>query len=141
MDNQQERLFNLGWLIGIIDGEGGVMLHTVKKGNGYYAPAIYIGNTNLAIVDKVSKILTDLDVGHHILSKTLKSGKEFKSVRIYGLKRTHKLLSQTIQYFECKKRQAEILLEYASIRFSKYPKEPLDSREHSLFNELRDLHK
>lgn len=140
-DNQQERLFNLGWLVGILDGEGAFCLHVVKKGNGYYAPAIYVGNTNLAIVDKVEKILKDLDVPYHVLSKILKSGKEFRSIRIYGLKRTSNLLNKTIQYYECKKRQADIMLEYANIRFSKYPKQPLDEREHNLYKELRDLHK
>ena len=57
MDNQQERsAFELGWLIGIIDGEGSFWMSKGISSNGqyqYYQPVFEIVNTNFEIISKL----------------------------------------------------------------------------------------
>ncbi len=52
------------WLIGIIDGEGSLMLSKSIKGKKIpeYRPRITITNSNPIIISKVKNILTDLNI-------------------------------------------------------------------------------
>ena len=61
MDNQQERLVRLGWLGGIIDGEGNVSVCLTKDhrraDERLIYPVIKISNTSKILLDEVADIL------------------------------------------------------------------------------------
>lgn len=106
MGNQQATeaslQFKLGWLIGMIEGEGLVGLYATKSGNKrttYYRPVIKIFNTEAELIARCHEYLTELGVPHHIYEgkPRLKStGKEYKtlySLYIQGIKRCEKAIS------------------------------------------------
>ena len=76
MDNQQEMLneFEIGWLAGIIDGEGSITLNVRKKHwkgwNGIGVDMkIIIVNTDGGIIDKVISIMNKICIEPHLLEK------------------------------------------------------------------------
>lgn len=60
MGNQQATLVELGWLAGIIDGEGYLGIQVDKKA-GYVTPSIAVCNTDEQIVLKTKQILDKLE--------------------------------------------------------------------------------
>jgi len=144
MDNQQERLFNLGWIVGLLDGEGAFCLDVKRRDgkNDYYAPAIWVGNTKYSIIDKAIRFFREVDIPFYVYSKKLPSGKKFTQIRIYGLKRVKRFFDKIdLGYFECRKDQAEILLEYINLRLSKTYNSPMTDKEHDLALKLKLLNK
>ena len=59
--------FNTGWLAGIIDGEGSVVMY---KNHNFLAIRLYIINTDIVILEKALDILDKLDVMAYIYHKT-----------------------------------------------------------------------
>lgn len=105
MDNPQETTapsqFKLGWLIGMIEGEGLVGLYRNRSGNNktfYYRPVIKIYNTEIALIARCHEYLTELGVPHFIYENKPRlklTGKEYKtlySLYIQGIKRCEKAL-------------------------------------------------
>ena len=62
MGNQQER--SLGWLAGIIDGEGSItaQVYTMPDGRVRITPFVVITNQDLGIIDKCKEILIELNI-------------------------------------------------------------------------------
>lgn len=144
MDNQQERLFNLGWIVGLLDGEGCFCLDVKRREgkNDYYSPSIWVGNTKYLIIDKVIQIYRELEISFHVLHKTLKSGKRFTQIRVNGLKRVKRFFDKiSIEYFECRQNQAKILIDYIDLRLSKVYNSPMTEKEHELALNLKVLNK
>lgn len=66
MGNPQVTESRLGWLAGILDGEGSVIMAKVKRAWGYnYSPRIAITNTDEEIVREVEAILNALGIRYY----------------------------------------------------------------------------
>lgn len=110
-DNQREEL---AYLAGIIDGEGSIRMQKTifKSQNPKYMPMISVVNTNIEVVEMVSKLLNNsrvfehnskgIIIGHKVCFKTQKT----------GLKSLLEPLNKLLPFLRIKKRQAELLLEY-----------------------------
>lgn len=135
MDNQQVTDYEIGWMVGIIDGEGCFSL--AKRSRGY-SPSIKIVNTNNLIIEEASRILTALNITHFIYNATRASNqKPAKRLEINGLKRVQKFLDFFDKYFYCKMDQATYLKQFVDLRLNKDIKEPYGEEEHSLYFLLR----
>jgi hypothetical protein len=123
-DNQQRRLdIKLGWLGGIIDGEG--MITVIKRSSSYsFIPRVSIANSDLAIIKEASRILEELNIMYHLQSKNYYVGEKERikyEVLINGLKRCSKVLPYIIPYLVSKKDKAERLLSWCKHRLSVKP--------------------
>lgn len=144
MGNPLERQsFDLGWLIGIIDGEGCFTLSSVRKTpKGMataYHPRIQITNTNIRIIEKAKGVLSTLGLTCYIYTRFPKIGRPYYRLEIAGLKRVKKLMDEVGHLFECRSSQAELLRQYVEVRLSKRPCSPMTDDEHSIALALADL--
>jgi hypothetical protein len=121
--NQQERLFfNIGYLIGIIDGEGCYQFGKKYEYKGYsiYAPRITIFNNNIHIIEQTIRILKELDITHN-LWKTKMHGKDKSQgyrIEIAEVKRVKKFTDLILKYPSGKHERAKLLNDYCNFRLS-----------------------
>lgn len=122
MENQQERLRDIGWLCGIIDGEGTITLrfHRNKNRPPLIVPSITVVNTDEKIINKIVEILKAHEIPFWVTSvdATTKWKKRYV-VSIIGIKRTLKLLPILVENLVGKREQAEIMLEWCNNRLGK----------------------
>ena len=147
MDNQQERLaisqFDLGWLIGIFDGEGSFWMASCKsKGYEGFMPVFEISNTNFQIMDRVEELLKDLNIPFHCyIPKRNSKQKEYRKLEVKGIKRLKRFFDILYPYFDCRFEQASLLKSFIDLRLSKKSNEPYTDNEHSIYYQLRQRNK
>lgn len=107
--------FEMGYLVGMIDGEGSITLvldHRRKTGS-YYRPSIYIANTNMEIINYVKKLLGDFGrIG--FLDKRKK--RIVYGITINRFHNAYVVLSKVTPFLKGKKKQAELMLEFINMR-------------------------
>jgi hypothetical protein len=110
----QER--DLGWLAGIIDGEGTITICRIK---GFMRPIVQIVNTNTSMLLKVNELLEKI-ISRKLLIGVVKSyGKEVLACyRIQSVKQSdvEKILLTIKPYLVAKTEQARLVLEFLEIR-------------------------
>ena len=117
MDNPQATEFELGWLSGIIDGEGCFSMSPGSKGS--YNVGIKLVNTNKLIIDKVCEILRKLGLAFHIYDSWRATNQRAgKRIEINGVMRVEKALKILLPYLMAKQCEAEKLLEYCVKRLA-----------------------
>lgn len=143
MDNPQVTEFEIGWLIGIFDGEGCYTIaKTVRHGDVSLTPGIKFVNTNLEIIEEVARILKALGIAHYVYnSYRTKNQKPAKRIEILGLNRIKKFFDILFGRMRCRIDQATILKEFVDLRLGKEQKEPYGNEEYILYSMLRDLNK
>jgi hypothetical protein len=137
MDNQQERLsdFDLGWLIGIIDGEGSFWLARSPSG---YLPVFEIVNTNFDIIAQIELCLKKLGISYHIYIPTRNSRqKPYKKLEVKGIERLKKFFDKLAKYFKCRFDQADLLRQFVEHRLSVPKLEPYTEVENQIFYLLK----
>lgn len=121
MENQQERLRDIGWLCGIIDGEGTVTMtfHARKGKQPLIRPVITIINTDIQIINKIIEILKLLEIPFWVNEKeaTEKWKKRYR-IEVSGIRRVMKFLPILIENLVGKKEEAILLQEWCSKRYS-----------------------
>jgi len=137
------QLFDLGWLIGVIDSDGSYVLskqYHYKSGTLYFFPAIEIANDNTDLIANCDRIIKEwFKVGVYIAPKPRKTGKMGYKVSLRGVKRLYKSLPTIAEYEIAKKRQAELLLEYINNRMKVNRGNPVTDRDIEIAIELRKL--
>jgi hypothetical protein len=117
MDNPQVTDFELGWLSGILDGEGCFSMSPGSKGS--YNVGIKIVNTNKIIIENICFILQKLGLAYHIYDATRASNQRAaKRVEINGVMRVEKALKILLKYIVAKNEEATILFEYVTKRLA-----------------------
>jgi hypothetical protein len=118
----------LGWLAGIMDGEGTIGMSRVltasKCKNPSYRPIFQIANTDIRILNRASEILYSVcGVASYIVianrRKAENINKPWKTgyrLQIHVQRRIARVLPMLIPYLTAKREQAEILLAYCSRR-------------------------
>ncbi len=105
-DNQQE-IGQVGWLAGIIDGEGTVSLTISRRANRSQmirsTPKVLVANTDAGIIDRCIAVFAQIGVGnyaHHVrplprdlLGVPVKKFKPVTVLEVTGFKRVQKLLN------------------------------------------------
>ena len=112
----------LGWLAGIIDGEGCLQLAKQKyKDKFHFRPQLVIGNTNPIIIDKLVEIARSNNLPVYLLNRSFvaqNSRAEYVILQVMGLKRIKQWLEVVSPYLFGKKEQAKIILDYINYRLS-----------------------
>lgn len=126
----------LGWLCGIIDGEGSIVI--VKRGTTY-VPSVKMSNTSKLLVDKFCDILDRLDISHSTYGKQKEGNRKYQwEVNIDGGKRTLKLLLLIKDLLVCKQKQAYKVIEWIESR-SENRRKPYSDIELQLRNDVMKL--
>src|SRR3990167_5988789 len=143
--NQQGKItdIEMGWLCGIIDGEGTIALRwSMTRGKRYLVPFVQIANGSVPTLDKVVATLQAIGVGHHIQWKEPQAGGLTKHrywvLITTGMKRTKRLLFAILPYLVTKRRQGELVLDFIRERESKQPTAPY-GEELKILQALRDV--
>lgn len=71
--SEEQKLFNIGWLAGIIDGEGSIAhYYSKRKDGGKKSPSygVYIINSDMEILNHVKSIYNDLGIYANINLKS-----------------------------------------------------------------------
>ena len=104
----------LGWLAGIIDGEGSVLI--LKRGN-LYIPSVKMANTSKVLIEKFCDILDRLDVSYSCYGKHKPGNRKYQwEVNIDGGKRVMSLLLQIQDILVYKQKQAFKVMEWIESR-------------------------
>ena len=129
MDNQQETLdpFKLGWIVGVIEGEGTIGIHNgAGKGSAAsYKPVIKIFNTDKDFIARCHEYLEEFGIPHYIyisnpkIVRLNKRYRELYQVTIAGFKRV-KIATEILkpEMFSSKSEQLRILTELVNDRLS-----------------------
>lgn len=147
MDNQQERIFAIGWVTGILEGEGWIMFvrrPAYKNNRESFRPVVGVRNTNMALMDRLAGYLDMFGLPYYVQSTQYVKHPEWKKQRtiyITGMKRVKKFVEMFIPYLVSKKRQAEIAKELIDYRFSVPVATKYSETEFRLFDELKSLNR
>lgn len=95
----------LGWFVGIIDGEGTI---SIRKQGKTYTPTIKMSNTSKKLIDKFCDLLDKMEVSYHCYGGQREGNRKYKwEVSVTGRPRVLKLLSLIVDSLVSKQRQAE----------------------------------
>lgn len=109
--------FDLGWLIGVIDGEG---CFSIYRNKNRYCGVFRLNNTNFNITTKFSGLLTQ--VGIEWTTFTVPKSEKCRSVRqitVATYEDIQKLCTLILPYMECRFDQAWLLNEFVKLRLNR----------------------
>jgi len=131
-------LFDLGWLIGIIDGEGCFSLDKNNDGSSYVAK-ISIANTDPKIIVNADRILTKLGVEYGHYQYKLKSEKILTQIIVGRSENVRYLLRLVLPFMECRREEAIVLNKFCKTRITKGKRSLYSRDEHRLYKKLKQL--
>lgn len=138
LGNQQAADINLGYLCGMIDGEGSMILgKSNKRKNGVYAllPYLTIEMSDLHVVEKLQSILNELDVGSYIYH----TKRNTHNLWCGGFKRLGSLLPFIIPHLLEKKERAEELRLYINRRSLLKKNTPYSVEDIQSYEKMKEL--
>ena len=145
IDNQQERLFDIGWLTAAIEGEGTLTIiksYATWKGEPIYIPTCRISNTKENFIRNVERICKENEIGVHVGNRKPHGNRQIIWIaRIQGLRRCLKLLDTIQKRMYIKKDNAEIMREFIEHRLSLPNKTPHGEYEENLRIKIQSLNK
>lgn len=134
-DNQQPRPEEIGWLAGMIDGEGSIGAY-LRQGvkTPHYKPTVQISGTHKGGLEYLHDLLNRLEIGHHIVWHQRKSDKHRPcwNVTVVGMKRIPVLLNTVIPYMKIKHEQANWLMEWIQLRQARPMQSQISNEERAL---------
>ena len=134
----------IGWLVGILEGEGWFMLvkrQYRKDSNLYFRPKVGVVNTNPILIERLHTVLLFLGIPHFIRSKQMHNPKwsDQKVIYIDGLKRVKKLLDVVYNHLTSKKDVATLIKQFIDHRLSIGDYIPYTNIEHDIYNHVIEL--
>ena len=104
----------LGWLAGIIDGEGSV---TVVKRGQCFVPVLKMTNTSKKLIDKYCEILDKLDISYQCYGRQKHGNRKYQwEVCVEGRPRVFKALQLIKGLLVAKETQAEKVIQWIESR-------------------------
>jgi hypothetical protein len=104
----------LGWLAGIIDGEGSI---TIVKRGPTFVPQVKMTNTSKKLIEKYCEILDKLEISYHCYGRQKEGNRKYQwEVSVDGRPRVFKFVSLIQDILIAKKTQAEKTLEWIESR-------------------------
>ncbi len=106
--------YDIGWLAGIIDGEGSI---TICKRGPTFVPHIAMENTSKLLVDKFCEILDGLDISYCVSGRQKDGNRKYQwKVEISGRPRVYKMIMSIQDFLVSKRKQAAKVLEWIEMR-------------------------
>jgi len=119
-DNQQEIVSEseMGWLAGIIDGEGCIHIDLDPRGNAH--PSITITNSNVLIIERALEIWHKIGIGARVTTRRINHPKHspVKDVMVIGYKRLKPALIAIMPYLIGKADEALLLYRFVESRLN-----------------------
>lgn len=122
--NQQVTQFELGWLLGFIEGEGSVGLYWNQTRKQIY-PVVVLVNTEHSLIEEASRILHLIGVGNYVKGHTMTGKKAHWKKRydiyISGIKRCNALIEKLLPVWTtetAKRSKAGLVSEFCRSRLS-----------------------
>ena len=146
MGNQQATASEIGWLAGIVDGEGhiGLSYNNMKRRILTCRFDFQIVNTDQELIDKVVLILRKMGVNPHIRERVHKKSTWATNtiVTVPRLPNVEKILSVLHEHLTgVKKEKANLMLALLRSRLKKYPSRgAYDDYEQSLVDAYRETY-
>lgn len=148
MGNQQVKThFEIGWLVGFIEGEGCLTINRIKgygKSNKLL-PYISLVGTNTASMERAIEIAKNLELPMYISNRSYGPRNPVIRIEATGLGRTAKWLAVIEPYLVGKKRQAELMLEFIASREisrKKHPwMKPYTDEELAIYDQIHILNR
>jgi hypothetical protein len=104
----------LGWLAGIIDGEGSI---TIVKRGPTFVPQVQMANTSKKLVDKYCEILDKMDISYHCYGRQKQGNRKYQwEVSVCGRPRVLKFILMLQDILVAKQNQAATVLEWIESR-------------------------
>lgn len=141
---------DLAWLGGIWDGEGSIAFfsHLERSGSKKLCPTVNVVNTDIAIINKVRKLLEEIGCSFSFQEYQPKNSRH--SVRYDLVTRNQKYIILFLEavspyLFSIKKQKAEILLDYCKRRSEKCQRlpskgsTPYDDEDYLHFNKFQEI--
>lgn len=118
MDNQQVTDYELGWLAGVLDGEGHIsMRYWGYKKSIHYTVEIAFTNTSKALLEKVESICNRLGVGLHWQPKaTPKRNLPCWDIGTKKISHCYKILDKILPMLTSKTERANLLYAFCKRR-------------------------
>jgi hypothetical protein len=104
----------LGWLAGIIDGEGSIQLEKASSGLHSYRATLSIGNNDVRMIQRVSEVFVQLGLTF-CYTINLKHNHAIY-IRCTGFKSVERVLREIRPYLVSKTDQADVLLGFIEER-------------------------
>lgn len=138
MGNPQVTEFELGWLIGIFDGEGCFTISRHGSINVKYTVGIKFVNTNSLIIDEVCRLLEALEIKYCKYNSWRTSNqKAAQRVEINTLDQIKKFLDILLPRMYCRVTQAKIVKDFVEVRLGRAQKAPYGIEEQILYHAIR----
>ncbi len=124
MDNPQATDIQIGWLAGIIDGEGSIAMgwHVGKRDRGVYNPAVSIVNSNPQIIWDAMSILELIGCTYHVSARGDRNSLGDRTIWVIQIHRMSSLvtlLRKMVPHLRGKQARAGIMLSYVMSRAPK----------------------
>lgn len=142
MDNQQERLhFYIGYLLGMLDGEGSYFIHTKYSygGRKYYMPRIFISNSDKQILKMTVQAMKELGLPFYFweAKNTKKGRKPVHQIRVIGIKRCKKMTDFLKRFPSGKRDRLQVLNDFCTYRLS-IPQRKLQSGHEVTYSDIEE---
>lgn len=144
MDNQQAKTaFDVGWLVGFMEGEGCCTLRkqVYKRQKPTFRPEVMASSTDYELADRAIEIIRKyVDCGIYVYDRKT-SGQTQRVFKIGGLKRCKKILAFLIPHMTVsrKKKAAQNLLDFCEYRLSLPHGKPYTEKDFRFGQRQRDL--
>lgn len=128
MDNQQA---TLGWLAGIIDGEGSIGIYRKTRGkSSIFSACVRISNTSPEMIQRIVEIFDDLSIGTHVGEhRGVKSTKPYWQVSVWRMTEIKKLIELLLPYLVAKLAHARLVLRFVNRRLELGPRGGYDEEQ------------
>lgn len=147
METISRKDLTMAYLAGYIDADGCISFQRMvnnrrTKKTAFLTPYVSITTTCTLTYEKLLEIYNEYHIPVHISIK--KNGKSENRMPVYvfrtiGMKRSKVILSLIVPYLIGKKREAELTLEYISIRERLFATKTHDIREDAIFQEMKKI--
>lgn len=146
METISRKDLTAAWLAGMIDADGCIgfarMLQNRRQRKTEHLN-IYtaITTTCTLTMEHLRRVYEELEVAYHVAIKD-NGGADRKPVyiiKVHGMMRNEKLLPLITPYLVTKKKEAELMLEFISIRLKLRNKKTHDPREDAIAREVKEL--
>jgi hypothetical protein len=145
MDNQQAtREFNMGWLVGFLEGEGCFSLcrSPTRRGSSWaFVPKIIVSSTDFELIERYAAILVGLGVGNFSHRTRPTKVQPQLEVVVFGLRRVGQLLQMIVPYMTMSRKRlaAETLLAYCGRRLNLPLQSPYVEVDGEYWRTMRDI--
>lgn len=134
--------FELGYLVGMLEGEGSIALDKLHRGRHYTPQVKLVTNTDNEIIEYIRRL--GEKIGLSPIKTRVRAGKgnhkDCLHIEVRRIENVYPLLKGLLPYLKgSKRRKAELIMEFCQSRLSAYKNQPYRDEEWKLIEEIRLL--